>query len=97
MKLILGAAVFGAGWGLAGYCPGPGLVSAMSGGAALLFVGALLTGTYLVAKLEALSQVHEPANPTVPTARPQLQAEELGRGVCRAEVGSRLGASTGGR
>lgn len=28
-KLILGAAIFGIGWGLAGYCPGPG-VAAMS-------------------------------------------------------------------
>ena len=27
-KLIAGAAIFGAGWGLAGYCPGPAIVSA---------------------------------------------------------------------
>lgn len=26
--LVLGAAIFGVGWGLGGYCPGPGLVSA---------------------------------------------------------------------
>lgn len=26
-KLILGSALFGTGWGLAGYCPGPGLAA----------------------------------------------------------------------
>lgn len=52
MKLLLGAAVFGVGWGLAGYCPGPGLVAAVSSGGALVFVGALLAGTWLTAQLE---------------------------------------------
>ena len=43
--LILGAALFGLGWGLAGFCPGPAIVSAGLGqGAALLFVPAFLIG-----------------------------------------------------
>ena len=29
--LVIGAVLFGAGWGLAGFCPGPGLVSLASG------------------------------------------------------------------
>jgi len=29
--LVVGAILFGAGWGLAGFCPGPGLVSLASG------------------------------------------------------------------
>ena len=29
--LVMGAALFGAGWGLAGFCPGPGLVTLASG------------------------------------------------------------------
>ena len=44
-KLVLGSALFGAGWGLVGYCPGPALVSlgaAVPG--ALLFCAALLMG-----------------------------------------------------
>ena len=42
--LLLGAAIFGVGWGLGGYCPGPGLVSAASGAlpAALFCVGMVL-------------------------------------------------------
>jgi uncharacterized protein len=44
-RLIVGAAVFGAGWGLAGFCPGPGLVAAASGAtSALVFVVAMLAG-----------------------------------------------------
>lgn len=44
-KLVLGAAMFGIGWGLAGYCPGPALV-ALGGGLreALYFVPAMLAG-----------------------------------------------------
>lgn len=42
--LILGAALFGIGWGLAGLCPGPALVSAASSGEALVFVAMMLVG-----------------------------------------------------
>jgi uncharacterized membrane protein YedE/YeeE len=44
--LLLGAAVFGVGWGLSGYCPGPALVSLASGrGAVLVFVLAMVAGS----------------------------------------------------
>lgn len=44
-RLVVGAALFGVGWGLVGLCPGPALVSLATGGrAALLFVGAMLAG-----------------------------------------------------
>ncbi|MEZ4361297.1 MAG: DUF6691 family protein [Kofleriaceae bacterium] len=43
--LIAGAAIFGVGWGLGGFCPGPGLVAAASGsGSAVLFIAAMLVG-----------------------------------------------------
>jgi uncharacterized membrane protein YedE/YeeE len=51
-RLIIGAALFGIGWGLAGYCPGPVLAS-LGGGAPsllLLFVG-MLAGWWLAARL----------------------------------------------
>lgn len=44
-RLVLGSAVFGAGWGLAGFCPGPALVSMASGEAkAAVFVAAMVVG-----------------------------------------------------
>ena len=44
-RLILGGLVFGAGWGLAGYCPGPALASLVTGGSKpLIFTIAMLAG-----------------------------------------------------
>ncbi|MEY3914364.1 MAG: hypothetical protein RL509_2408 [Pseudomonadota bacterium] len=44
-RLILGALLFGAGWGLAGFCPGPGIVSMAAGQPkAAVFVVAMLAG-----------------------------------------------------
>jgi len=47
-RLLLGALLFGAGWGLAGYCPGPALVSLGAGvEGAVVFVTAMVAGMYL--------------------------------------------------
>lgn len=47
-SLVLGAAIFGIGWGLAGICPGTALVGAASGSlSTLAFVAAMLAGMYL--------------------------------------------------
>ncbi|MGV3726997.1 DUF6691 family protein [Hydrogenophaga sp.] len=44
-RLVLGGLTFGAGWGLAGFCPGPGIVSMASGEVkAAVFVAAMLVG-----------------------------------------------------
>lgn len=44
-KLIGGAAIFGAGWAIAGLCPGPGIVSLVSGHEYILvFIAALTVG-----------------------------------------------------
>ena len=43
--LILGAAIFGVGWGLGGYCPGPAIASlANLGPNALLFLATMVAG-----------------------------------------------------
>lgn len=44
-ELVMGAGLFGIGWGLAGYCPGPGLSSLGTGALpVLLFVASMATG-----------------------------------------------------
>jgi uncharacterized protein len=46
-NLLVGGALFGIGWGLAGYCPGPALASVLTGGLdALFFVGAMIIGMW---------------------------------------------------
>jgi len=46
--LVAGAAIFGIGWGLSGYCPGPAVVGAASGTLpTLLFFAAMLVGIAL--------------------------------------------------
>jgi uncharacterized protein len=44
-RLVIGSVVFGIGWGVAGFCPGPGLVALGMGEIkALIFVVAMLVG-----------------------------------------------------
>jgi uncharacterized protein len=46
--LVVGAVVFGIGWGMSGICPGPGLIIAAGGvPGALLFVAAMAAGMRL--------------------------------------------------
>jgi uncharacterized membrane protein YedE/YeeE len=53
LKLIVGAALFGVGWGIAGYCPGPSITSLATGArSVLVFVAAMLIGMWLAARLE---------------------------------------------
>ncbi|CAJ0871899.1 hypothetical protein R20233_01819 [Ralstonia sp. LMG 32965] len=52
-RLVLGSAVFGIGWGLAGFCPGPALVALGAGvPKAVGFVAAMLAGMAVFSVLE---------------------------------------------
>ena len=52
-RLIVGAVMFGVGWGLAGYCPGPALTSLVTGQSqTILFVSAMLAGMFLFKLVE---------------------------------------------
>lgn len=47
-KLLIGSVLFGAGWGLVGYCPGPALVSFAAGiGMAWWFVPSMVAGVLI--------------------------------------------------
>ena len=69
-KLILGAAIFGAGWGLGGFCPGPAITALASGALPVfIFVFAMGLGMYLHTWLTELGATNSgfavsPANST---------------------------------
>ena len=56
-QLVIGSVVFGIGWGIAGFCPGPGLVALGMGEIkALVFVVAMLLGMSVFQLLERRRQ-----------------------------------------
>ena len=60
-RLVLGGLAFGAGWGLAGYCPGPALVSVMQGGTKpMIFVLAMLAGMAVFEIQGRMAQARRP-------------------------------------
>jgi len=63
--LVIGSLLFGAGWGLAGFCPGPALVSMASGQPkGLIFVVAMLAG---MVGFELMNRfIHTPRKPALP-------------------------------
>lgn len=66
LRLLGGAAIFGLGWGLGGYCPGPAITSLVSGGVGpIVFVGAMAVGMLLARLLEPKPA----AAPEPPTAK----------------------------
>jgi uncharacterized membrane protein YedE/YeeE len=53
VRLLVGAVLFGAGWGLGGYCPGPAITSLAAGAAStLIFTGSMLAGMWAYALWE---------------------------------------------
>lgn len=53
-SLLMGAVLFGLGWGLAGYCPGPALAALAAGvDSAFWFVPAMLAGAWLQSRVSA--------------------------------------------
>lgn len=75
-RLVIGAAVFGLGWGLAGYCPGPALVSLATGGRVVVLVLGMLGGMAVYeAWLRAQRRAAERApRPLRKAAAPSLEA-----------------------
>lgn len=51
-RLIVGAIIFGIGWGLSGFCPGPALATVLTGQLdVVIFVMAMLPGMWLARKI----------------------------------------------
>lgn len=56
-SLFVGAAVFGVGWGLEGFCPGPAIVASASGAPVpLVFVGSMTAGLFVPQLVRSLRQ-----------------------------------------
>lgn len=65
-RLLLGSALFGVGWGLAGICPGPALVLLGTGNAkGFVFVLAMLAGMALFTAFERVSSVRRTTSGSV--------------------------------
>ena len=63
-RLVIGAALFGIGWGLVGLCPGPALTALSLGiWPVLIFVGAMLAG---MALYQSYSRFADPASKPAP-------------------------------
>jgi len=63
-RLVGGAALFGVGWGLGGFCPGPAVTALASGSpSVVIFVVAMLVGMSLYRGLEGLRVRRAPAAP----------------------------------
>jgi uncharacterized membrane protein YedE/YeeE len=60
-RLVLGSTVFGVGWGLVGYCPGPALTSLGVGGwPTLLFVASMIAGMTVYEAVERIASRPRP-------------------------------------
>ncbi|MGZ5178970.1 MAG: DUF6691 family protein [Ramlibacter sp.] len=68
-RLVVGGLVFGVGWGLAGFCPGPALVALGTGNPkAVVFVAAMLAGMALFELLGRLGAPRQERGTTSATS-----------------------------
>jgi uncharacterized membrane protein YedE/YeeE len=64
MRHIVGPAIFGIGWGLSGFCPGPAIASlSLLAEGTLVFVPAMLVGIALAKALRRGREGQRPASP----------------------------------
>ena len=70
-RLIVGSLLFGMGWGMAGFCPGPALVSLGTGSSkAIIFVISMIAGMALFESMERVMRATDAA--TKPSDAPAI-------------------------
>lgn len=63
-RLVVGGMIFGVGWGLAGYCPGPAMASLLSGNREpLVFAIAMLVGMAIFEGFERFARARKKPEP----------------------------------
>jgi uncharacterized protein len=68
-QLVVGSSIFGVGWGLSGFCPGPAVVDlGIVPGSVLLFVLAMLAGSWLAGQVMEWSAPRSEPAPETPAA-----------------------------
>jgi uncharacterized membrane protein YedE/YeeE len=81
-KLVLGAAIFGLGWGFGGFCPGPAIASLPSAAPSVLaFLAAMLGASWVTGQLEARAGTQPATGGTAPAALQPRPAPELAAGA----------------
>ena len=69
-RLVGGSVLFGIGWGIAGFCPGPGLVALGVGEfKAVVFVGGMLAGMLAFEFIEQRGRTGDTTSPDAPRSR----------------------------
>lgn len=54
LRLVGGAALFGVGWGISGYCPGPAMLATLSGAtSSLVFIGCVAVSIFVFDRVAA--------------------------------------------
>lgn len=80
-RLVVGSGLFGVGWAMGGYCPGPGLVSMTSGAPnALAFVLSMIAGMVVYQAWDASQKAaaaHQHEITTSSAARTAVEFSEL--------------------
>lgn len=73
-RLVVGSAVFGVGWGLGGFCPGPGVASLPSRTLApWVFVTMMILGMLLFSLFDRMRQ--QPAFGAAPPVQPEVSRD----------------------
>ncbi len=93
-RLIGGSALFGIGWAIAGYCPGPGLVAAGSfSGQGLVFIVSMLAGMGLFHWVDRYRQESRTKDEAAAApAGPALQVKADLAATAAAEEATRMAA-----
>lgn len=83
-SLILGAALFGVGWGLSGLCPGPAIVLLSTAQLkALSFFGAVVIGIWAAALISGKTK--RESEPNAPAAEPRKLGRETAQQTVTAD------------